>query len=219
MADPLITLEQLKVASGEFGNPSDPSSHDAKLEAAIIASSALIRNYTDKKFELTQPGDVATDRRFEYSGGGVLDIDECQDVENVSSSAGYSGSIPRDLTVDEWGLYPLNDDVKMWMRLADTWYGGISPEMGFTYNLDTLFWRIPVKPNVITVTALWGWPEIPYDVQQAATWTALSIYDTSKPYSQESIADYSRTRGADAGYEAIPDRAQVALAPYLIPNV
>jgi hypothetical protein len=216
---PIITATELKAASGEFPNPLAPSPKDAYYSLAAESASALIRAYTGLKFEVDTEG-FATERYFEYDGSGYLDIDECQAITAVTSTTGYLGSEVLGLTVDEWSSQPYNFPVTLWLRLSDNFYfRGISPEMGFRYNLDTLGYRVPSKPNIIGVTGVWGWPEIPADVRQAALWTALTIVDTPKPYNQESIADYSRTRGPEAATEAIPERAQVALLPYIIPRV
>lgn len=214
---PLISLTQLKTALGN-PNPSAPDPKDATYTSALNAASALIRNYTGLKFEVaTLP--ISSARKFEYDGSGFLDIDEAQKITNVTTQAGFSGATITTMTSDEWSAYPLSFPVKLWLRLADLPYGGISPEMGFTYNLDTLAYRMPMKPQIVTVTGIWGWPEIPADVQQATIWTALSIAETPRVYTQESIENYSRTRGGAVDAEPIPERAQAALMPYIIPQM
>lgn len=219
MAD-LITLPRLKTAMG-YAQPSAVHPDDPKLTAAIAGASAMIRNYTGLKFEVAS-GSVATTRSFEYDGSGYLDIDEAQTITTVVSKSGYTTvpTTPMSLSVDEWGAYPLNLPVKLWLRLAEAYYGrGISPEMGFTYNLDTLAYKYPFKPNIIDVTAIWGWPAIPEDIQQAAIWTAVSINESPKPYASEAIENYSRTRGPGDTDEAIPIRAQVILDSYIWPKI
>lgn len=216
MADPLISLTQMRAASGEV-DPSAATSNDARYTLAINTSSDLIRDFTGLKFEISSG--IADTRIFEYDGCGYLDIDEAQNITVVSSQAGYSGALLTPFSIDDYSSYPLNLPVKLWLRLPGVYYGGISPEMGFTYNLDTLYYKYPIKPNIIRVTATWGWDEIPWAVQQAAIWTAINIADSPKPFQQESIENYSRTRGSENVGEAIPDRAQVALLPYVIPRV
>lgn len=216
---PLITLTTLKTASGEFSNPSAPSPQDAKYTQALTSASSLIRSFTGMQFEVTASGATATPKIFEYDGSGYLDIYECQTISSVTSTPGFSGSVSRTLTTDEWAAHPLNLPVKLWLRLSTANGHGISPEMGFTYNLDKMPYMTVLKPTIITVNAVWGWPEIPDDVEQAAIWTALHLIETPKPYSQEAIENYSRTRGSESQHEAIPERAQVALLPYIIPSV
>lgn len=214
----LITLDTLKIALGE---PLVADPEDAKHSLAIASASSLIRNYTGLQFDVSGSSPVASPRRYEYDGSGFLDIDECQAITSVTTESGYSGMPASvvNLSVNEWSAYPLNGPVKLWLRLAENYYGVGSPEMGFTYNLDTLAYKYPFKPNIITVTATWGWATIPDDVQQAVIWTALNLAESPRPYTQESIENYSRTRGASDTEEPIPLRAQAILQNYIIPRV
>jgi len=217
---PLASLEALKVAIGTFPNPSAPNVKDAGLNQALAVASSMVRHYTGMLFETANPSVPTSTRQFEYDGSGYMNIDECTVVNGVVTNSGYQGAQDITLTVDEWAAYPLNLPVKTWLRLPEGYVGrGISPEMGFTYNLDTIGVRSYVKPVIVTVDAVWGWPEIPYDVQQATIWTALAVAEGPQPYTQESIENYSRTKGPGADLEAIPDRAQAALAPYIVPQV
>lgn len=216
----LASLEALKIAMGGFPNPSSPNTRDPALEQSLAVASSMIRHYTGLRFDTANPTVPTSIRQFEYDGSGYMNIDECTVINGLTSNAGYSGSINQALTTDEWMAYPLNLPVKLWLRLPEGPFGrGISPEMGFTYNLDTIGSNSYVKPVIISVDAVWGWPEIPYDVQQATIWTALAISEGPTPYTQESIENYSRTKGPGADMEAIPDRAQAALAPYVVPQV
>ncbi len=216
MADPLITLERYKTALGL--NPLTTSPDDDKYEAAIDSASMLVRNFTHLTFEIAGTGALAATRQFEYDGSGYVDIDEAQSISAVGILGNYSGATSRALTQYEWSAYPLRGPVKTWIRVP-VGIGGISPEMGFAYNLDTLYYKYPTTPGFVTITAIWGWPYIPADVQQAVIWTATSIAETQRPYQQESIESYSRTRGPSDSAESLPERAQVALMPYIIPNL
>lgn len=218
VSDPLISLARLKRAAGGYADPEADHPDDDRLMDAIMGASAMIRAYTGLRFEVAEELAEADDRQFEYDGTGYLNIDECQEIDGITTVGGYTGLLPQTLTVDEWAAYPLNLPVKLWLRLPEGIYGrSLSPEMGFTFNLDRYEYRQLTRPNIVTVTALWGWPSIPYDVQQAVAWTALSLAETPKPYTQESIEGYSRTRGPEE--DAIPQRAQVALLPYVVPAV
>lgn len=222
MAD-LITLTKLKTALG-IPDPSAAHPDDAKWSNALAASSAIIRTYTDRKFEVTPAGiPVPEGRVFEYDGSGYLDIDEAQVVTDVSAS--YGGpTLPqiRNLNVDEWFARPFNYPVKWWLQLPDNPLAWGSPEMGFTRNVDT-YSGIGYYgyPTLITVTAVWGWPEIPEDVQQAAIWTTLHLSENPKSFTAESIEGYSRSYSAGGGTvsDDMPDRARAVLSQYIIPRV
>lgn len=220
MAEPLVTLTRFKSSLENVNDPSAPDPRDAQYNAAIIAASELVRNYTSFRFDLADEFADPEPRDYEYDGSGFLDIDEAWSVVSVSQHGNYDQAYTWTLSTYEWGAYPLNKPVKYWLQLPQNFAGvGMSPEMGFAYNLDTLYYKYQERPNIVTVTALWGWPEIPEDVQQATIWTATAITETSKPYTSESIEGYSRTRGAADDGEALPERAKAALAPYLIPRV
>jgi hypothetical protein len=217
MAD-LITLTEFKTALG-LPIQTDPS--DGKLSWHIASASALVRNYTGLEFLVTDEYAFAEDRSYEYDGCGFLDIDECQEVTAVAVQSGYIGdtTTTTSLTVNEWSAYPLNGPVRQWLRLAPNAYGVGSPEMGFTYNLDTLAYKLPSRPNIVIVTASWGWPAIPDDVKQATIITAEAMSEGNRPYTQESIENYSRTRGASDLEEPLPLRAQAILQNYIVPRV
>lgn len=217
MAD-LITLEQLKIALG-IPNPADPHPDDAKNAAAIAAASAIVRNYTDLTFELST-GTIST-RQFEYDGSGFLDIDDAQQITAVTEAyGGVTNSYTRTLTADDWVARPFNTPIKYWLQLAGENYFD-SPEMGFTWNADTYSGRNFRYPNIVNVTAIWGWDEIPADVQQATIWTALHLAENPKNLIAESIEGYSRTYTSGGGTlaDALPDRAEAVLAPYVLARV
>ncbi len=99
-------------------------------------------------------------------------------------------------------------------------FPGMSPQMGFTRNLDQYPYFGVNRPNIVAVTATWGWPSIPVDIQQAVIWTALSIGNSpGEPYRSESIENYSRTRGPEDAADPIPARAKAILEQYIIPRV
>lgn len=220
MAEPLVSLTRFKSSLANVTDPSAPSPQDAQYSNAIMAASTLVRSYTSLRFDITDELAVSAPKDFEYDGSGFLDIYEAQTIESVSSRAGYEGATTWLMNPYQWGAYPLNSPVKFWLQLPQEFFGaGISPEMGFTYNLDTLYYKYQTRPMIVTVTAIWGWPDIPEDVQQATIWTATAITETSKPYTSESIEGFSRTRGSADDGEALPERAKAALAPYMIPRV
>lgn len=203
MAD-LITLEQFKLALGIPDN-----SRDARIAQIIKGASAAVRSYTGRTFELAT-GTVTT-RSFEYDGTGIVDIDDAVSVASVTIASGYANE--RALTAGEYMTQPRGGPVIEWLvTAANAWGVSISPEMGFSYNLDTLYHQIPQNQVYVNVTADWGWPAIPDDVQLAVLEVAGDTYSIS-PYTSESIAGYSRSRGP-LGSGAVSERAKDLLAEY-----
>jgi hypothetical protein len=219
MATPLIDLATFKMALGL--PPTVETPDDDKFTLAVASASSMVRNFTGLEFNVSEEVPFSDVRQYEYDGSGFLDIDECQTVMDVSVQSGWTGDTitATTLSVNEWSAYPLNSPVKRWLQLAPNAYGVGSPEMGFTYNLDTLYWKLPQKPNIVNVTATWGWPEIPDDVKRATIIIADALAETTRPYTQESIENYSRTRAAADIEEAIPLRAQAILQNYIVPRL
>lgn len=215
--EPLLSVAEFRALLGESPIPSPA---DAGYELAIEAATDMVRDYTGMTFELSDPLQVTpTARSFYYDGNGYLDVDECQAISSVRITPDYIGAQGWDLNVDQWSRYPLNKPVALWLQLPGGVRGGISPQMGFSYNLDTLWNKYPTKPVKVTVTALWGWDKIPPAVKQAIAWTATHVAKTGNPYHQESIENYSRTRVVAEVSDSIPVRAQAALDPYVFPRV
>jgi hypothetical protein len=65
----------------------------------------------------------------------------------------------------------------------------------------------------VEVTAVWGWPEIPEDVQQAAVWTAAAFAEDARQITSESIEGFSRSMNTLAP-TALPLRARDLLDQY-----
>lgn len=212
MADDLITLDRLLDALNK--NPADlePQEID-KYEAAITSASAAVRAYADRDFSVNTSG-VSTPRSFDYDDSGYIDIDDAQTVSGVRVIFPYSGAFPLTLTTTQWSVYPQTTRhpvVNSILIYGPNFYG-MSREMGFTYNLDRF--EGPVgPPPLVEVTAVWGWPAIPEDVQQATVWTAASFAEDARQITSESIDSFSRSMSIIAP-SAIPLRARELLDEY-----
>lgn len=213
MAD-LLTLAEYKSLNGV--NPTDTRT-DAEVEAMLPTVSRLIRTYTDREFMVSDGS--ATPRTYQYDNSGFLDIGDCTSVTSVVTDGGSTGQTI-ELQPDQWTAMPYGGDVIYYLLVGGGPFNGMSPEMGFERNLDTMPWR-PVKFPMITVTATWGWPSIPSDIKLAAAWTIKDWL--SKPPSDgltaEAIEGYSRAWGAKSGSGpspnlAIPNKARDILANY-----
>lgn len=221
MAD-LITLSRFKASLPSVKNPDLPDPKDTQYSAAISAASALIRSYTGMEFSVVSDNATPTSRDFEYDGSGWLDIGEAQSITDIAEHGNYYGAIPYSLNQYQWTAYPLNTPVKRWIRMPMTAYG-MSPQMGFTFNLDQLWDKYAdISPSIVSVTARWGWPSIPADVQQAVVWTAQYMLDSGGgEYQSQTIASYSRTKAYASviADDPIPAKARAALMPYIMPNI
>jgi hypothetical protein len=213
----LITSDEYLAATGTAPGDVDSTMLD-QIAWAITATSQAIRDYTDRDFVLT---DDATQgpRTFVYEGGFELEIDDAIEVTSVAI-APTTFDMGRTLDATEWFGVKSKDGTIDRLQLF-TLFGreSYSPEMGFRQNLDTL--PVILYPVSITVTATWGWNEIPPNVKQAAVWGVADFMSDPQPYNSESIANYSHTlsnvRSGTAGItvNALPDRALALLEGYL----
>lgn len=206
----LITLAQLKAAEGIAAGEVDLV-RDAKLEQAILFASAAIRSYTDRSFGKPE---VQGTRTYEYDSSGYLDIDDAMVVESLNF---VFGNFETPIEPFYWRAEPQEGPPYTYLTVPH-WAGSIDPEMGFTYNLDVISkdrgW--PGLIPTIKVTGIFGWPDVPGDVQQAAIWTAAAMAEKPDAFVSESIASYSYTSSnrTSAAPTAIPSRAKDILAAY-----
>jgi hypothetical protein len=209
MAADLITLDRLLDALNKLPGDMEPQEIE-KYEASIRAASAAVRAYTDRDFTLNSSG-TATTRTFEYDDSGYIDIDDAQTVTAVSLAMPFGG-LPQNLVSGQFQALPYNGPIKDSLILFGQPYAFGSREMGFTWNLDR--YEGPMGPGpTVEVTAIWGWPEIPEDVQQATVWTAAAFAEDARQVTAESIEGFSRSMNVIAP-TALPLRARDLLDEY-----
>lgn len=208
----LIDLTTYKNLMGvQSGNTRD----DAQITALLEPASQAIQTYTGRNFALAT---TSSSRSYLYDGSGFMDIDDCTAVTTVQVT--YPNTTPYTLTSDEYQAMPDGNPVYYYLIL----YGGIaaygiSPEMGFTYNLDQYPFT-QYKPPTVSVTATWGWSAVPYDVQLATALTIQNFVATknaAEGLSAEAIEGYSRSWGSRQGLMtamAVPNKARDLLAAY-----
>lgn len=213
MLPDLITLEDLKIS---MRIPDTDTDRDAQLSKAITLASASIRSFTDRSFGAPIKKGV---KIYEYDSSGFLDIDDAMAIENVEF---VFGGLKTPITNFYWRAEPQAGPPYSYIVIP-VWAGIYSPQMGFKYNLDVISrdrgW--PGLIPVVEVTAKFGWPEVPDDVEQAAIWTAARFSEKPDALISESIANYSYTTQLRGGggfggpLGAIPSEAQDILASYI----
>lgn len=185
----LVTLDRYKVAIGETTDD-----HDERYQDILDAASQAVLNFTDRDFGTA---DVTETRLFKYDGKGVLEIDDASDVQSV---LGLGISLVTWMPMKEG---PANASVYSWLllpRLTLPHYD----EMRFSQNLDQqgLLFRSRIFPFVdVNVTATWGWPTVPADVQQAVIFTAQEYDRATATNSSGELAAKSVAEVAESYFE------------------
>jgi len=210
MAADLITFERLLDALNKVVTDMEPQ-EVRKYQAAIRSASTAVRAYTDRDFTVNTSS-TAKPRIFEYDDSGYIDIDDCQKVTSVRITFPYGG-LPQTLTTDQWTLMPYGGEIKDNLIIYSPLAYGMSREMGFTWNLDTYDGPYGGAPPYVEVTGVWGWEEIPEDVQQATVWTAAAFSEDARQVTSESIEGFSRSMNVLAP-TALPLRARDLLDQY-----
>lgn len=237
MASDLLTAAEFYTRTGRDPNALSPQDA-ARFPALITAASIAVRNFVDRDLTLAADADQSP-RTFRYYGRGMVEIDDCTAITQVATSVTAWSPASRLLDPSEYiagatsSNLPVLDYIELWTNLPMV---AASPAMGFTWNADRYGYR--PHPVLLTVTANWGWAAIPEDVKMAVVWTVGAFEVPETPYISESIAGYShtleRTRGGGGGgndgggggpsltgsmEQAVPERAQALLAPYVRVNV
>lgn len=193
----LITWDYVKLALGQTDN-----AQQAKYEDAIADASVAIRQYTGRDFAIEEAVDTRT---YSYDADGFLEVDDI--VAGSVTDVKIDGiSIPLTQAV----FQPTGQTHYTWVELPAR---GQSPAMGFMRNEDRYVAMFGSRPTVVTITATFGWPEVPLDVRRAALWTVMAFSDNPNATISESIAGYSRTV-ANPNTAAIPARAKDILENY-----
>lgn len=193
----LITWDYFKTAVGDTDDQRKP-----KIEQTISEASVAIRGYTARDFAAAA-GEAT--REFSYDGEGFLEVDDI--VPGSITAVSIDGV---DLPASHYLVQPQGGPAVTWLELPGR---ARSPEMGFMRNEDYYAARFGARPSTVSITATFGWPEVPLDVKRATIWTVLAFSENPSAYISESIAGYSRT-SVNPSRAAIPERAKDLLENY-----
>lgn len=214
MAD-LLTLAEYKARIGETG-----TENDAKYTPALADASAAIRDFTQREWVSPAASTFST-RRYIYDFSGSLEIDDAKEF-NTTDPVKIVRSGAADIVVpdSEWEAGPYHATGTTPYYWID-FVGGTgalteSPEMGFSRNLDTLWWRYLSQSTetFVDVSAKWGWDAIPDSVKRAMVWTVTSFIENPRNVISEHVAGVGRTYANPSRGIAIPERAKDLLYVY-----
>lgn len=190
------TLTQLKAA---LRIPSADATDDPALELAIESASRLIDVYCGRNFILG--GTAPTTRYYNTEDPYVLQIDDARSISVVQTSTSQDGVYDTTWVIGTAGApsdvqpEPIND-----------YLGGIV--WPYTRIRAVGDYTFPTGPeNVVKVTAVYGWPNVPSTVTQACLLQASRL--TARAQSPLGVAGFGDmgimrvSRGLD------PDVAQL----------
>ncbi len=220
MAADLLTISDYYAALGRDASELDADER-ARAQWSITAASNVIRGYCDRDLTLNTDA-IQGSRSFRYYGHELLEVDDCTSVSQVSIASTPWAPVTRILDPSEWLSGPYNATIQTYIEMQTRLPFPASPEMGFKWNADRYGYR--PHPSILSVTAVWGWPDIPWDIKQATIWVIGEIEASYLPYNQEAIENYSRTvqprsAAGTAPPGAISVRAASLLDPYARINV
>lgn len=209
--DSLVSLDQYKVLMGV--DPTD-TRNDGRISALLAAASITVKNFTGRDF--TVATGVPSSKTYSYDGSGYLEIDDATAITHLTTNGGITGGV-YDLDDAEWEQLPHNSPIYYYLAIFGGRWLPASPEMGFERNLDQIGYT--ARQPTITVTADWGWPEIPEDVKLATSLVIENIISgpESDGLTSEAIEGYARSWGNSnnaVASMAIPGRARDILVNY-----
>lgn len=209
--DSLVTSDEYKTLMGV--DPTD-TRNDARISALLTAATQTVKNFTGRDFSVST-GDLS-DRTYTYDGSGYLEIDDATSITHLVTNGGISGGA-YDLDDAEWEQLPGNSPIYYYIAIFGGRWLPMSPEMGFERNLDQIGYS--ARQPTLTVTASWGWPEVPADVKLATSMVIENIIKgpDSDGLTAEAIEGYSRSWGNSnnaVASLAIPNRARDILVNY-----
>lgn len=137
--------------------------HDSRLETAIEAASRMIEAECRRKFT---PDTSATARMFYPLTSTVVFVDDVSSTSGlvVKTDPGDDGTYDVTVASTDYQLEPLNGT-----RDGITWpYTTI-------IAVESTTWPSTRRPSV-QVTAKWGWPTVPTDIEQACLVQSVALF-------------------------------------------
>ena len=201
MAYPDLTTR--KAVRAFLQKPSGDTAQDAMIDSLISRASTAIMRYTDREFVSNNPGSsgspVARDFELESQRDGWLDLAPYDAVAGSITQVQIDTDLttPHTLSSQEWRAWPIpaRDGVVTSLRVIPLYYGG--------------FHRF--KHRRVTVTAQWGWPTIPADVEHAAiVTTSLWLRREVAAFSTTYVLDEDRVERP----ESLPSAVRAMLNTY-----
>lgn len=187
--------------------PASDTAQDAIIAQLISRASLAIMRYTEREFISAQPGTaqapVARTFEVELLRDGFLQLAPYDAQAGTITQVQLDTDLatPRTLGSDEWRPWPIpaRDGVTSAIRLIPTALGG--------------FHRF--RHRQVKVTAQWGWPSVPADIEHATiVTTAIWLRREIAAFSSTFRLDEDRVERP----EILPSSVRALLAHYKVQN-
>jgi hypothetical protein len=194
-----LALTTRKAVRAFLQKPSGDTAQDAMIDSLIARASVAIMRYADREFISSSPGPEARLFEVELLREGFVQLAPYDAQAGTITQVRLDTDLatPRTLTSSEWRPWPIpaSNGVVTAIRVFPLSYGSASY----------------FKDRQIEVTAEWGWPSVPADVEHACVVT-VSIW------LRRDIASFSTTYSMDEDRierpEALPSAVRAMLNPY-----
>ena len=183
--------------------PNGDTKQDAIIDSLIRRASTAIQRYTEREFVSKTPGTPPSPvtRKFEIEllRDGWLDLAPFDAQTDTITSVVIDSELAqqRTLGTDEWRPWPIPsaDGVISALRIVPTTLGG--------------YHRF--RHRQVAITAVWGWPDIPADIEHAAIVTTTT-------WLRREVSSFSSTYKLDEDRierpEALPSAVRAMVNPY-----
>lgn len=163
---------------------------DTALEAAILTSSRMIDDYTGRFFYRDGTTAAPVVRYYTAQDWYTCNVDDFVSLTQIATDDNFDQLYTTIWQSDDYMVEPVNNPRRGWplsrLLAIDSYI--------FPYNL----------PQSVKVTAVWGWPSIPAEIQMAAKLQASRLFIR---------------RQSPFGIAGTPDLGTVRLSSRLDPDV
>lgn len=178
---------------------------DTTIGYAVSAASRAVDQHCTRQFNQTASGTVRTFEAVDFYRLVMPGFSDVVSVSALATDDNWDGTYETVWTTSDYQLWPPNTDAAP----ETAPYTEIRAIGSYAFPVPGT-WTQPVRKNLVQVTGVFGWPEVPADVKQATFIVAAEIWKLKDaPFGALGMADLGIVRVGDNR------RAASLLAPYV----
>jgi hypothetical protein len=151
------TLSDLKTSLGI-----DDIQDDVSLEAAIMAASRMIDDYTGRFFYKDGTSGSPVTRYYTAQDWWTTNVDDIVTISEIATDDNFDQQYTTVWATSDYMVEPVNNPRRGWPYTRLLAIGAYI----FPFNL----------PQSVRVRGVWGWSSVPYEVQMAAKLQASRLF-------------------------------------------